>query len=195
MSCAHAIDIRWSVVLLSILLVVALQTGCSGSGHQGIFSGSESVPSRTKGTNLEFMVHGPAGEQVRYMLKEDGTLSFSGGRDVTLDKVSWTGELTDEEIQQVLEVIQSVGWYDSEPTSLPEGDEYVYTIEFGSPQQSASWTVTGDSPDVRPVYVVLDRVSRKRFDSYLDRLPKASLDQHMKEMAQDANKEESKTEP
>lgn len=176
----------WRSLLVLSLGATCLQVGCSGTGTGG--HGAAYGGSRTSGTSLDFMVHGPAGEQVRYVLDEDGNLSFSGGRDVTLDKVSWKGELSDEEIQKLLEVIERVGWYQGEPASLAETDEYVYTIELESPQRSASWTVTGDSPEVRPVYVVLDQVSRKRFDSYLDRLPKPSLDQHMQDMAQEEDK-------
>ena len=48
---------------------------------------------------------------------------------------------------------------------------------------------------VRPVYVVLDQVSRKRFDSYVDRLPKPSLDEHMEEITRQGAEEATKTEP
>jgi hypothetical protein len=112
-----------------------------------------------------------------------------------LGQVTWTGDLSDDEIGKVLDTIQSVGWLEVKPASMPDSDEYVYTIDLESPKQTASWTITGDSPYVRPVYVVLDQVSRRRFDSYVDRLPKPSLDEHMEEIARQGAEGATKTEP
>ncbi len=187
-------SVRLILFLLCSAVVGVFALGCASAGV-GHSADNASSKQRTGGMSLDFSVKGPAGERARYVLAEDGTLSFSGGRDVVLEKVSWSGDLTNDEIQQVLDAIQSVGWYELEPASLPTEDQYVYTIDLESPQQNANWTITGDSPYVRPVYVALDQVSRKRFDSYLDRLPQPSLDLHMEEVARKATEEDATTEP
>ena len=188
---------RLGGAMLALLIASGLVLGCagSGSGKEGIASGAANGGTRTGGLNLELTVRGPGGERARYVLQEEGILSFSGGRDVILDRVSWTGDLSDDEIKKVRDTIQSVGWLEVKPASMPDGDEYVYTIDLESPTQTASWTITGDSPYVRPVYIVLDQVSRKRFDSYLDQLPKPSLDEHMEEIARQSAEGDTKTEP
>ncbi|MDG2053745.1 MAG: hypothetical protein P8J86_03470 [Phycisphaerales bacterium] len=180
-----------SGAVVGLFLTFGLLFGCAGSGSgSGATSGT-----RTGGLNLELTVRGPDGERAQYVLQEEGVLSFSGGRDMVLGQVTWTGDLSDDEIGKVLDTIQSVGWLEVKPASMPDSDEYVYTIDLESPKQTASWTITGDSPYVRPVYVVLDQVSRKRFDSYVDRLPKPSLDEHMEEIARQGAEGATKTEP
>ena len=143
------------------LLAALLLGGCQGG---------DSAATVTGGLSLEMHVVGEQNLSVFYRVDENGMLGFGGGVDARERNVSWTGPMTEEEIERLRELVREHGWYDRKPTSTGEPEQRVYRIAFRSPEGSRRFTVRGASPDITPIENLLSDVSRGRLHPFLDSL-------------------------
>lgn len=148
------------------MVVVLSVGGCAGSG-------STKNLSPTGGVSLAMLVEQGAGSAALYRVAPDGTFSFGGGQDARAGKTTWSGRMTAEEIQELLATLEACGWFQTEPASTGEPGDHRYRLRLTTPESRRSFDVTGDSDAVTPLHDVLERISRRRLDTFLERLPKA----------------------
>ena len=107
-----------------------------------------------------------------YYMHYDGTISFGGGIDARLDRTTWTGQLRDDEIDEVLNLIDRHGWFERRPVTDGQPPELLYHLEVSGPRGYKRYQWRGESPDVVPILELLDQAARRRFGYILDALPK-----------------------
>ncbi len=129
--------------------------------------------SPTGGIKLELRVHGEANLAVLYRVSEDGTIGYGGGADARNRTITWTGQMTPGEIDELRALLQKHGWFRGAPRSTGEPRKRVSRIKLSHDGRRHSYKVRGRSPDITPVEELLDRVARRRFERFLESLPKA----------------------
>ena len=108
-----------------------------------------------------------------YRVSADGTIGYGGGADARNRTITWTGQMTPGEIDELRALLQQHGWFRGAPRSTGEPKERVSRIKLSHAGRSHSYKVRGRSPDVTPVEKLLDRVARRRLERFLESLPKA----------------------
>ncbi len=173
--CRDATRWRHAVTLLAVAGLLLVLCGCSGWGGWGGRGGTGAVGGRspTGGIKLELLVHGEANLAVLYRVSEDGMIGYGGGADARNRTITWTGQMTPGEIDELRALLQQHGWFDGAPRSTGEPQERVSRIKLSHAGRSNSYKVRGRIPDVTPIEQLLDRVARRRFERFLESLPKA----------------------
>ncbi len=180
--CRDATRWRHAVTLLAaagLLLVLCGCSGWGGRGGRGAVGGPEGTGgvggrSPTGGIKLELLVQGEANLAVLYRVSEDGTIGYGGGADARNRTITWTGQMTPGEIDELRALLQQHGWFRGAPRSTGEPQERVSRIKLSHAGRSHSYKVRGSSPEVTPIEQLLDRVARRRFERFLESLPKAA---------------------
>ncbi len=167
--CRDATRWRHVVTLLTAAGLLLVLCGCSGGGGTGAVGGR----SPTGGFKLELRVHGEANLAVLYRVSEDGTIGYGGGADARNRTITWTGQMTPGEIDELRALLQKHGWFRGAPRSTGEPRKRVSRIKLSHDGRRHSYKVRGRSPDITPVEELLDRVARRRFERFLESLPKA----------------------
>ncbi len=182
--CWDATRWRHAVAPLVVAGLLLVLCGCSGQegwgawggrGAAGGPGGTEAVGGRspTGGLKLELLVHGEANLAVLYRVSEDGMIGYGGGADARNRTITWTGQMTAGEIDELRALLHQHGWFGGAPRSTGEPKERVSRIKLSHAGRSHSYKVRGRSPDVTPIEQLLDRVARRRFERFLESLPKA----------------------
>jgi hypothetical protein len=151
--------------LMLVVTVVAV-AGCATLGERG-----DDV---TGGRTVEMYVVEDGSRFARYLVDRDGSLSFAGGRDAQASKYTWTGPLTEEELDRLFALIDEHEWAERDPASVADPGP-TYTIRFRGPRIRRNFTVVGDSPDVRPVAELLAEASKRRNEEFLRELPESGM--------------------
>ncbi len=125
--------------------------------------------SPTGGVSLRLAVVDEPNSRALYRVEADGSLSFGGGLDAVRRKTSWTGQMTEAEIDELLALLERDGWFQGEPADGDELSGRVYEVTVHGPQGRQRYKLRGESTAGRELNVLLDRIARRRFDSFLDR--------------------------
>ncbi|MBM4114117.1 MAG: hypothetical protein FJ253_12235, partial [Phycisphaerae bacterium] len=134
-------------------------------------SETERAESPTGGVELSLQIL-RTGEQKYelYKVTAKGEIEYGGGFKAFNGTTGWTGRLTPEEIREFLVVLASTGWCDTEPHDDPESTTRV-AIEVRCDEGRHTWSVRGESEEVKKMHALLDPIARRRLESDLDRLP------------------------
>lgn len=119
------------------------------------------------------------GAESYYEVERDGTLRFGGGMDARLERTSWSGSMSPEEIATLERLLRLHGWYERRPASTNVPQDQVYRVKLSAPQvkglaNRTSFRLKGESPDVQPVRELLERLALRRLAPQLQRLPQPS---------------------
>ena len=142
---------------------------------EGCATPTRDVNSRTGGLSFSFrMMNKEAGSAVLYTVSQDGTLGFGGGMDAHSGRTSWTGPMSDEQVEEFLALLDLHAWFHHKPESegLPKG--LIYRIELQGPQGLQRYSVTGQCESAKEVLSFLDDIANVRFDPILRQLPQPS---------------------
>lgn len=120
----------------------------------------------TGGIALEMLVRGEGHLVVLYRVQPDGTIGFGGGTDARSRRVSWNGQMTAGEIEQLRSLLQQHGWFHAAPasTSSAADAKRSYRIKLSWPQGWWQSHITGISPHITPLYDLLEQIARRRLD-------------------------------
>lgn len=155
---------------LFFLLVAVLAT----SGLGGCAATPTARVNATGGVRLSMlMVDARGGAAARYEVRQDGTLGFSGGLDAHFDRITWTGPMTDEEIEVLLDLMEEHQWFERSPLGSSEPEGLTYRIDLSGPEGRKRFRISGRAETVTAVESLLDRIARRRFEPILDTLPKS----------------------
>jgi hypothetical protein len=155
--------------LLTIhLLVIALNLAGCASSH------GPRANSPTSGLELTMFVRDSTSAEAFYRVWRDGTLGFGGGMDARLERTSWTGPMSAEEIRALHRLLEVHNWYSANPVSTHAPKDQLYRITVHAPQARKRFRVKGESPDVQPIRKLLEHASLRRLEGELQRLPEPS---------------------
>ena len=130
----------------------------------------------TGGVALEMLIESGESSVALYRVEPSGTIGFGGGFDARLNKTTWTGRMRTEEIDELLALLDTDGWFEADPASISAPPDHTYRITLSGPKGRRRFEVEGgrrgNGPDVAPLAELLERISRRRLDDFLDALPK-----------------------
>jgi hypothetical protein len=149
-----------------IAALAAVLSGCQGTDPGTV----------TRGLSLELWDRGLENRAVLYQVETDGRISFGGGRDAIHKRVSWTGQLTDDEIDQLWVLLEDHGWFSGEMKAASTGEprRRQCWIRMRWPGGSKRYRFRGQNPEVDPVEALLAEASRRRLHGDLETLPRPS---------------------
>ncbi len=145
-------------------IAIGLLTGCGGAQR-----GPTIAP------RMQITFDSGDGQYIRYQVKPQGTLRFSGGQDVINDTWSWTGAVTPAQGAQLQQIVQRAGWIAAAPTG-DGATEPVWRVSVRTDQGSRSFEVHGNTPSVTAAFDVLKNAGQSRLDADLNRTRRAGLD-------------------
>ena len=159
---------------LALLLLVA---GCASNpsemGGGGRTGGGRTGGGRTGGVELDFFVRTADGRLARYVVDRAGRLHFYGGSDALSGDPSWTGDMTDAEIDELRGLLEQHGWFAERPEPLEEAEMPLYRVRIVGPRFRRRLEVRGETTSLEEVSAFLHGVSGRRLQPVLDALPKA----------------------
>jgi hypothetical protein len=149
-----------------IVALAVLLAGCSAPDPGSV----------TRGLSLEVWDRGLENRAVLYRVETDGTISFGGGRDAINQRISWTGPLTADEVDQLWVLLEDHGWLSGEVRAASTGEprRRQCRIQLRWPGGRKRFRFRGENPDVEPVEALLAEASRRRLQGDLETLPRPS---------------------
>ncbi len=156
-------------VVVAVVVTLAI-AGCASGSHtdakvaEGAFNGDLTMFSRD-GTDAEEY----------FKVSPDGTLGFGGGMNARLEKISWTGPMTVEELKLLGELIATHDWCKRDWVSTRQPEKALYRMSLQTAECRRTIRVKGEHPDVDPVRDLLRKASLRRLQPDLDRLPQPSI--------------------
>jgi hypothetical protein len=139
----------------------------------GCAAPASSAADATGGVTLRLqMFDTEGGAAALYEVARDGTLGFGGGADARLDTIAWTGAMTAEEIAELRAALEAQQWFEPAPTGSGEPKTLTYRVDLRRPSGHVRFRATGQCPPVEAVLTVLDRIARKRFEPFMQTLPR-----------------------
>ena len=162
---------RGSVETVCLLLLVlpVLLAGCASIPRPG------ALPDRTGGLSVDYFTRTTDERLMRYRVEPSGRISFSGGTDALGDRIGWTGDLTDEEIQALRGLLEARDWYAQSPASAEDVETPFYRVRLIGPGFRRQFEARGSNESLEAMGDLLAAASARRLDPELDRLPKPGV--------------------
>ena len=156
---------RFAMLLPAVLLVLS---GCADLPML------EPAPDRTGGVHVRILLQKPEGVAELLLVDRQGRLYWGGGFEALNGDTSWWGDMTDEEIATLLEMLEARSFWSPKPTSSgePEGKRYSVSLRRQG-TRGIRFQVEGDTDAVTPVQEFLAQISLRRLEPFLDTLPQA----------------------
>lgn len=135
------------------------------------------APDRTGGITLELDIRDAGNFAALYRVERDGTLGWGGGESAEAGEVAWQGSMSDAEIKGLQALLEEDRWFES-GGSPPQagsaaGDRQRRTaVRLGWPGGERRFSVEGTSGQVERVVDYLARIARRRYDRFLENLPR-----------------------
>jgi hypothetical protein len=156
-------------------IVVLLVTLLAGAGCAS--TGSAAGDNAMGGYELELFVHRDENAFALYHVRPDGMLSFAGGYDAVNRDFSWSGQLTETEREQLLELIRGLEWFETPFVSSGTPPQWRYRIDIRRPREGRRFTVDGRHPRIEPVRELLATAAARRNEQFMRSLPEPGLQQ------------------
>lgn len=164
---SHSSNLSRLVLVCFTILALATNSGCSSTT-------AVKADSPTGGISLEMSITGKGNLAALYQVEQDGSIHFGGGQDAQLNKTSWTGQLTKQDVEQLRFLLTEHGWFTAEPAASSLDADRKYRIELRWPDGNRSFKVTGKGSMIAPIEDLLAKITNRRHDLFLESLPKAT---------------------
>lgn len=157
---------RASVAPWVLVMGLALGlSGCQAASHSD--HGAQPLKPRLE---LTLSMHDETADEL-FEIHRDGTFRFGGGMDARLGHTSWSTRLDDADRQRLADLIDRHGWIAGNLKSTGSPESLRYRISIRTDRGSARHSLKGHHPDVEPIYQELRKISLRRLDADLQRLP------------------------
>jgi len=113
------------------------------------------------------------GRLVRYDLASNGTLRFAGGKDIMLERWSWTGSVTPAQGATLNHIVSTSNWATSTPAAHGSNS---WKITVRDDDGRHTYALTDESPGVEAAWAILTVAGTARLQADLDRLPRPDID-------------------
>ncbi|MDG2424161.1 MAG: hypothetical protein P8M22_09305 [Phycisphaerales bacterium] len=165
-----------SRIIKAIALVMCLGS-LGGCASNWVVTGGPDSP--TDGISIELLMEGQAQQMVRIQLSGNGLLKYAGGRDVANNVYSWEGRVDRADGQAIAAAVQAGKWFVEPPTGDGSESQTWWIKAWNAKGGHASFTVYGHADSVEKVYGILNKITSSRFKSYMESLPKPSIDRQL----------------
>ncbi len=167
---------RYGAVRMMLIVAMACITAVYGAGCAST-SSSQNRHSRNSlaGFEFELMLRDETGSEALYRVDRDGNISFGGGLDARLGKTSWTGAMTDDELRELRDLLAAQDWFRQKPVATDEPRQRVYAVSLHAPENRTRFRVRGENQQLEPLRAFLHRLSLRRLEDDLNRLPQPGL--------------------
>ncbi len=146
---------RFAIALAAVALC-----GCNGAPPR-----FDDPSVRYKGDfYLELWVLGEENLAALYRVNGLGQIGFGGGVAARNYKLTWTGTITPEVLEQLRGLLREHGWFTGEVASVPEPKKRINRIDMRWDGERRRMKVRGASPAVEPVRIFLDKAARYRLE-------------------------------
>lgn len=152
---------------LIAIVASAVNVGCASTD-------AAEANSPTGGISLEMSITGKDNLAAIYRVEQDGSIHFGGGMDARINKTSWTGQLTEQDIEHLRASLDEHGWFTQDPASSSIDSDRKYRIDLRWPGGHRSFKVTGKGPKIAQIEDLLAKIANRRHDVFLESLPKAT---------------------
>jgi hypothetical protein len=159
-----------SAALLFITMVQITLAGCAGTAT------TENARQLAGGLALDLLVERTDGSRAFYRVFPDGTLGYGGGADARSRRITWTGTMTEQQVEHLARLVDEHGWHMREPKDGPNPDEVVFRIDLRTAEGRFRYRVRGDSPAILPVYNHLREIALLRFEHVIETLPRPGVE-------------------
>lgn len=166
---------RSQLLLLSALLLITLQcplaSGCASAARP-----SDSQAAGVEGRfTLEVTVHRGAGSVARFLVSEDGMLSYAGGENARDRTFTWSGELPDSQLAHLRELLHTHGWMNGMPDPAGVSEDATaptrIDVSIRGSTMRQRFTIRGTNDGADEIVTLLEDAARSRHDDFLDSLP------------------------
>lgn len=153
---------------LAAVISLGAASGCESLGA------SRREASPTGGTSLSLDIRKPDQQIYElYRVTDRGQIEFGGGMAAFNGSTTWTGTLSEQEIERFLVLLAESGWCERKPESDPTSNTRVQ-VEAVCASGRRTFSVRGEPESVQRMRAFLDHIARRRFEPELDRLPEAT---------------------
>ncbi|MGA0871653.1 MAG: hypothetical protein ACO3Y3_09300 [Phycisphaerales bacterium] len=161
------------LVPMALLLLPLLATACAGLAKD-----DRSV---TGGRTLELRHWIPAEQKVEYYsIDRNGLFGAAGGRAAEFKEITWTTQLSSEQLAEFLDPPSETSWWDrveaesKASDDAPGADQRPRTeLDFKSPSLNRRLTARGRVPQIESMLEAMRAIAMGRFAPELDALPRA----------------------
>lgn len=115
-------------------------------------------------------------QAVLFRVENDKTVSYGGGLDAVEGKSSWQGEMNAQQQEKYIELFAATHWVTNPPSIKKNEGTGHYNIRIRDNQIDNVFTLPLNDENATLIYNFLLKVARVRFEPYLNKLPKASMD-------------------
>ncbi len=157
------------IELMLALCATITFLGCSGSSRVD-------PQSPTGNLSLTMLVLTEDNAAALYRVEPDGSIHFGGGLDARLEKTTWSGPMTAEEIRHLHDLLEQHGWFEAGPDSTDRPPGRSYRIQLRWPEGRQTYRVIGRSADVTPIEQLLAQAAGRRHEAFLETLPRPSAE-------------------
>lgn len=141
-------------------------------------SGPLPVPSDaaspTGGLGLDLWTARTDSQQYEFFrVHPDGRLDYGGGVRAFGRGTEWSGALSPEDARTVRQVVDEAGWMTAAEPGREGAKTPIAEIVLRAGGKERTFTITGESAEVKRIADLLRTVASRRFDSFMQRLPEA----------------------
>ncbi|MHC5004675.1 MAG: hypothetical protein ACYTJ0_16300 [Planctomycetota bacterium] len=154
----------WLVAAACFALV-----GCAGGPRA-----SSVAASRTGGWTVDLQRRSEDGAAAYYAVGRDGSIRFGGGLAALQREPTWSGTLTDEQIDELVAMLERLDWVRQPPKPADTDAGPRWNVTVIGPPGRRRFAVRGEEPGLIELESVLDGVARQRNEPFLEHLPRPS---------------------
>jgi len=127
--------------------------------------------------SLTLDVRAGSGAEEYYEVERDGSFGFGGGMDARFQRITWTTQLTADEMRSLRDLMLQHGWFKGELRSTNQPKDARYTVEASCDEGSLNKRIDGENDRIEPVRQTLRQIANRRLQTDLERQPKPSVQQ------------------
>jgi hypothetical protein len=124
--------------------------------------------------SLTLDVRDASGAEEYYEIKRDGSFGFGGGMDARFQRITWTTQLTADEMRSLRDLMKQHGWFNGELRSTNQPKDARYAAKASCDEGSLSKRIAGENDRIEPVRHALREIANRRLQTDLERQPKPS---------------------
>ena len=141
-------------------------------------SGPIPVPSDaaspTGGLGLDLWTARTDAQQYEFFrVHPDGRLDYGGGVRAFGRGTDWSGAMPPDDARKVRQIVDEAGWMTAADPGREGAKTPIAEIVLRAGGKERSFTITGESAEVKRIADLLRGVASRRFDSFMQRLPEA----------------------
>lgn len=160
------------VVMIGVAVTVTQLSGCNTPDRPPEVA--QRASRNIYDLSLSLDLRDASGAQEYYTVDRDGQFGFGGGLNARFQRVTYTAQLSDDDMRRLRETIESQRLLDGSLTSSNQPKSVYFRIKLKFGDDDLRKNLKGDNDRMQALRVVLRDFATRRLEPELDRQPKAS---------------------